>query len=165
MLFERIFKEFYKVGLNYAVIGGIAVNLHGYNRLTGDLDIVISLNEKEIGKFIKIAKKFGLVPRLPVALEDLLDKAKRKEWIETKGMMVFSVGNPDNPLEHIDVKIDKPGHIETLLKNSLLLDMGSVKIRVVSLADLIGLKKSAGRNRDLIDVKALQQIEKFHEEK
>lgn len=41
MLYERIFREFYNVGLQYAVIGGVAVNLHGYVRGTGDLDMVI----------------------------------------------------------------------------------------------------------------------------
>jgi hypothetical protein len=48
MYYEKAFKTFADIGLQYVVIGGVAVNLHGYFRSTVDLDIVIPLTESEI---------------------------------------------------------------------------------------------------------------------
>ncbi|MBI4211871.1 MAG: hypothetical protein HY540_04455, partial [Deltaproteobacteria bacterium] len=105
LYYRHIFKTLNKFQLSYVIVGGIAVNLHGYDRLTGDIDIAISLTDVEIGKFIKAAKELSLVPRVPVRLEDFLDPVKREEWIQEKNMKVFSVYNPKNAIEHIDVMI------------------------------------------------------------
>lgn len=161
MLFERVFKEFENAGLRYCVIGGIAVNLHGYNRLTGDLDIVISLTDDEISKFIKVVKTLELVPRLPVSLDDFSNEKTRQKWLKEKNLKVFSVYNPKDPLEHVDVKIDNTEKIETLLQNAVKMKAGSVNINVVSLDDLIKLKEEAGRGHDLVDVKALRKIKEI----
>ena len=64
MLYERIFKKFNLNRLKYLIIGGIAVNLHGFSRATGDLDILISLEDKNIEKFIKAIKSLKLTINL-----------------------------------------------------------------------------------------------------
>ncbi|MCO6429389.1 MAG: nucleotidyl transferase AbiEii/AbiGii toxin family protein [Deltaproteobacteria bacterium] len=161
MLFERILKAFADESLRYAIIGGIAVNLHGYNRLTGDLDIVMPLDNGNISKFVKICRSLGLVPRLPVKLEDFALEERRNSWISEKNMKVFSVYNPSNPLEHVDVKIDRPDKINSYLDNSQSLLAGEIPIVVVSLEDLIALKKESGRERDLVDIRALERLKEL----
>lgn len=161
MIFENIFKTFAQVGLRYVVIGGVAVNLHGYNRLTGDLDIIIALDDENISKFVSTAKSLGLVPRLPVKLEEFSNAQIRSSWIVEKNMKVFSVYNPSNPLEHIDIKIDKPSDIESYLLNAEIVEAGDIKIHLVSLDDLIKLKIEAGRERDLVDIRALERIKRL----
>lgn len=37
-LYEEVFRKFELVGIRYLVVGGIAVNLHGYACVTVDLD-------------------------------------------------------------------------------------------------------------------------------
>lgn len=161
VLYERIFRAFQENQLQYAVIGGVAVNLHGYNRLTGDLDIVILLTDQEIGKFVKVVKEMGMVPRVPVKIEDFANKEKRREWIEDKNMLVFSVYNPKNPLEHIDVKIDESDSLEQILKNSVAMGDDDLKIPVASIEDIIKMKEKADRPRDRIDVAALRELQKM----
>ena len=41
MIYEEIFKEFECLGVRYLVVGGMAVNLFGYARLTMDMDIMV----------------------------------------------------------------------------------------------------------------------------
>ncbi len=161
MLYERIFREFEERKLRYAVIGGIAVNLHGYNRVTGDLDILLSLEDGNIRLFIDVVEKLGLVPRVPVALSDFAVKEKRQEWIDTKGMKVFSVFNPQDPLEHIDVMIDNPLSIDKYLSSAQVLQSDDLKISVVDIDSLIQLKREAGRERDLLDIRALEEIKRL----
>ena len=42
--FEAIVRSFQDAGVRYLVAGGLAVNAHGYLRLTIDVDLVIKLN-------------------------------------------------------------------------------------------------------------------------
>ena len=48
MFYERIFRELANRNIKYLVIGGIAVNIHGYSRATGDLDIMLSLEKDNL---------------------------------------------------------------------------------------------------------------------
>jgi len=161
MFYSRILSELNSSQLTYAIIGGVAVNLHGYLRATGDLDIVILLTDEEISKFISVVNKIKMVPRLPVKLEDFADSDKRTEWIEEKNMLVFSVYNPNDPREHIDVKIAEPEEFETIIKNRVIMKDGDLELPVASIEDLIEMKKRAGRDRDLIDIKALRKIQEI----
>jgi len=163
MLFERILRSFQDCELRYAIIGGIAVNLHGYNRLTGDLDILLSLTDENIGKFVAISNSLGLLPRLPVRLEDFAKEESRSAWVKEKNLKVFSVYNPADPLEHIDVKIDNPRQIESYIERAVIMEAGDIKIAVVSFDDLIALKKEAGRDRDLVDIRALERLRALDE--
>lgn len=164
MLYERIFKEFQKVRLNYVVIGGIAVNLHGYPRATGDLDIIILLQNEDLTKFIQAIKNLKFVPRVPVDLNDLTNEKIREGWIQEKNMKVFSVYNPGNPLEHIDLKIEGAEKFAQILKNRVTMKESDLEIPVASLDDLIALKQDAGRERDLVDIKILKQIKKLKDD-
>jgi predicted nucleotidyltransferase len=163
MYFEKAFKALNDANLKYVVIGGVAVNLHGFSRATADLDIVISLCDAEISKFIKAVIEIGLAPRVPVKIEDFADASQRKEWVEQKNMKVFSVYHPNNPMEHIDVMIDSILEFEEIYGNRIEMQAGPITIPVASITDLIKLKQDAGRDRDLMDIKALRRIQKIKE--
>ena len=53
-IFEKVFRELNKTKVDYLVVGGVAVNLYGYVRFTGDLDLLVLLNEKIFKKWIKL---------------------------------------------------------------------------------------------------------------
>ncbi len=165
MLYENIFRTFNELGLKYVIIGGIAVNLHGYDRHTGDLDIVIAMTNDEIQKFIHAVEKLKMLPRMPVKLQEFADPQKRKEWMYEKGMKVFSVYNPHNPIEDIDVvMIEQIIEFDILYTNSVIMKDRELILRIASIPDLIALKKHAGRERDLLDIRALKRLTQFKDE-
>ena len=43
MIYEEIFREFEQKDVRYLIVGGMAVNLYGYLRLTIDLDLMVDL--------------------------------------------------------------------------------------------------------------------------
>ncbi len=57
MFFEQTLAELNGAKIRYLLIGGVAVNLHGFSRATGDLDILISLNTNNLKKFVALMKK------------------------------------------------------------------------------------------------------------
>jgi len=58
--------------VEFIIAGGVAVVLHGVERLTMDLDTAVSLKKDNVKKIIKVMNKLGLIPRLPVNADSLL---------------------------------------------------------------------------------------------
>ena len=158
MDYNRIFSELNKKDVKYLVAGGVAVNLHGYVRATADLDIMLLMSDKNIGKYIELIKEMGFKPRIPVALEEFASKQKRQEWIDEKNMKVFSVYNPANMMEGIDVIIMEYVKFDETYDRRQVIHTGGIEVPLISIPDLIVLKEKAGRGRDLIDVSALKEI-------
>ena len=165
MFYLKIFEALHKSGVKYLVIGGIAVNLHGYDRLTGDIDILMSFSPENVDKFISFAEGLGFKPKTPVSIKDLADGDKRRLWIEEKNAKVFTIYNPKNMLECIDVMIMEYIDFEEALSRAEYVQAGELKIPLVSIDDLIKLKEIAGRQRDALDIRALQIIKELKNEK
>jgi len=165
MLYERVFEELETLGIKYLVIGGIAVNLHGVERPTGDLDILLSFEKNNLKKFIFAMKTIGWIPRLPVTLEDFSDPKKRERWKKEKGMKVFTLHNPKHPLEHMDVMTENYIDFQKAYRNRKIVTARHILIPLISIRDLMRLKKIAGRQRDKIDIIGLKQVKEFESEK
>lgn len=158
MFFENIFRQLEKRKIRYLVIGGVAVNLHGYSRMTADLDVLLSMDKRNLGKFVQMVKFLGWKPRVPVAIEELLSPRKRKNWIQEKNMKVFTVYNPEKEMEEIDILIQGAIDFKNAYKKRVEYAEGDLKVSVVSIPDLIRLKKIAGRKLDLFDIETLNKI-------
>ena len=165
MLFERVFRELNKRKIKYLVVGGIAVNLHGFSRTTGDLDLMLSFDTNNLKKFVQMVKFLGLIPTVPVAVEDFMVSETRNLWEKEKNMKVFSVFNPKDRMEHVDVLIHHDVDFEKAYKNREDIPAVGLKIPVIAINDLIKMKKVAGRERDKIDIKALREIIEIKDEK
>lgn len=165
MFFESIFKELEDRGVQYLVIGGIAVNFHGYDRVTGDLDILVGFDKENLEKFIAAIKSLGWRPRLPVSLEAFADSKRRESWIREKGMKVFTIYNPKKEAEHVDVMTEDHLDFDKAYQNKKTVSARDIQIPLASIPDLIKLKKIAGRERDKVDIMALRKIMEIEGEK
>lgn len=155
--YKDLFVALEKYKIEYLVAGGFAVNFHQVNRATADLDLILHLKNDNVIRFNKMMKDLGYVPRVPVKADDFANKQIRKQWMEEKGMVVFSFIQPHNPLELIDIFVEEPSPYDELEKNKLVVEAFGAKIFVVGLEDLLALKKSAGRPKDLLDIELLRE--------
>ena len=142
------------------VAGGIAVNLYGIERATADIDIVVNLEKKNLSKFIRVAKKLGLKPKVPVTLNDFADSEKRKNWIVDKGMMVFSLYDTKNPFFLIDIFVKVPFDFDEVYKQRKRIKFEDTIIPVVPIKTLIEMKEKSGRPQDRADVFYLKNFSK-----
>lgn len=154
---RQIFTTLNDAGVDYVVVGGLAVILHGYLRATADLDLAIGLSPDNAGKAMAALASTGLQPRLPVAMSDFRDPGKRHEW-KQRNMLVFPLWDPANPLRSVDVFIDEPIAFDELLGDAVRKDLDGVTIPVASIEHLIRMKRETGRGRDLEDIEKLEQI-------
>ncbi len=83
--FQTIFKELNGLGIDYLVVGGLAVNFHGVPRMTYDIDLMILLESENILKLVIKLTQWGYRPKIPIDPRDLADEMKRNSWIHEKG--------------------------------------------------------------------------------
>lgn len=164
-MIEEILEELNRCKVKYLVVGGIAVNLHGFYRATEDLDIILLLSSTNIRKFIKAVKKLKLVPRIPVNVEDFANTHLRAMWIKNKNMKAFTLYEPDFQRKYLDVVIDHPINFEAAFKSKSIFKDGELNVPVISIIDLIKMKKAAHRERDKLDIKGLKLIQEMKREK
>lgn len=160
MIYEEIFREFELKGVRYLVSGGIAVNIYGYVRMTMDLDIMVDLSDQNLSKLVEVMDKFDYTPRVPVNRHEILSKEKRDEWINKKGAVVFTFINQGSPYKQIDIFLSNPIDFEEAYLRRALIVIGGVKVSIVSIDDLIRMKASVGRPRDIEDIHHLKRIKR-----
>ncbi|NOY92278.1 MAG: hypothetical protein GXP55_13875 [Deltaproteobacteria bacterium] len=142
-------------GVRYVIVGGVAVVLHGHARMTADLDLCVDLDPDAARRAMESLSRSGLRPRAPVPASQFADPCIRSSWVRDKGMQVFSMFDPSNPLREVDVFVEQPIPFEELYSNALLSRVGETDTRIASLPDLIRMKRIAGRPVDLEDIAAL----------
>lgn len=160
MYYEKIFERLNSDGVEYVVVGGIALVLHGAVRLTADLDLMVHLTEGNLRKFVNIMNDLGYSPRVPVKAEEFVSAENRKGWINDKNMKVFSFFHPESPVNLIDVFVEEPISYDIIKSDAVEIKSGNIPILVVSIKNLIKLKQISGRPQDIADIKALEEIEK-----
>lgn len=155
---RQIFAALDEAQVDYVVVGGLAVILHGYLRATADLDLALGLSGDNPARGMQALAGIGLQPRLPVPLEDFADAAKRDDWRRSRNMQVFPLWDPANPLRSVDVFIEEPIDFRSLLAAAIDKDLDGVSVKVACIPHLIEMKQRAGRPRDLDDIAKLREI-------
>jgi len=156
--FQTIFKELNGLGIDYLVVGGLAVNFHGVPRMTYDIDLMILLEPENILKLVTKLTQWGYKPKIPIDPMDLADETKRTSWILEKGMKALNFYSETLPIGEIDILIDTPVPYEELKGRAIRVELQDVKIPTVSIHDLIELKLRAGRKQDLADAEHLRMV-------
>jgi len=138
--------------VDYVVVGGYAVALHGAVRGTVDIDLVISLKRQSFENTEKAMLQLGLQSLLPVSSKDVFNF--REEYIRNRNLIAWSFCNPQNPLEVVDILITEDASlIEVVEKNAF-----DMKVRIASIPDLIRMKREANRPQDIEDIRALEKL-------
>jgi len=155
---KDILQELTERGVQFIVCGGVAVVLHGVERMTLDLDLVVEMSHENLQRFIDAMRALNLVPRVPVPPEDLLSPEKVRVMIEEKNMAAFSFINLKNPFQQVDILVLEK--FDDFLSDAEVQDVGGFEIKIASKEKLIEMKKRAGREKDLLDIQSLQRLKK-----
>jgi hypothetical protein len=139
------FKEFLRLlnanHVEYLLVGGYAVGLHGYPRATVDLDVWVRATGPNAERVLCTLREFGFdLPMLQPAL-----------FTDSRRIVRFGV-----PPFRIEVMTSIDGvEFEACLARSVEFDLADVRVPVISLADLKINKRASGRYKDLADLENL----------
>jgi hypothetical protein len=149
---ERIFATLDTHGVEYVVVGGIAVQVHGHVRMTNDLDLIPAPTPRNL-------------ERLATALTELdarvLNPGSEHLPINAQMLPRATLWQFSTPHGDIDVLHDAPGAapFPQLRERALVIAPGEHPIPIAGRDDLIRMKRAAGRPTDLADIAALTERE------
>ena len=125
------------------------MNIYGIPRMTSDIDLLLDFDPENIDRFNKTVSELDFSPVAPISLETLLDSETRKRMISEKNLIAYSYYSTRSNYMSLDVLIDSPISFNDLWesKEERVVDQETT-VFIVSLEDLISLKKYANRNQD-----------------
>ena len=134
------------------------MNLLGYPRFTGDIDILLALDGENLKKMANLMKQMGYEKRIPVEVQELGDEKKTLQLMKEKNLIAYTFINNAEPQFNIDVIVGESLDFSKYEKHKVVVTAWDVGVPVVSIDDLIGMKKITGREKDAQDVAALLEL-------
>lgn len=145
MIFNQDFKDFVKLltenKVEYLIVGGYAVGVHGYPRYTGDLDIWINNSDENAKRILKCVNDFGF-SSYNLKLTDF-----------TKDGRIVQLGYPPIRIDIINL-VDGVKFSECY-KNKKIVKIDDLDVNFIGYDDLIKNKKATSRPRDIDDIQNL----------
>jgi predicted nucleotidyltransferase len=152
---RRILRRLVAAGVDFVVIGGVAVLLHGYPRFTRDLDIAFAYDSANL----------DLLGRCLIDLNSRLRGVDEQVPFVPDGGTLHGVELLTLTTEAgwLDVHRLPQGvaNYERLRRNAERVDLDGFSALVASPDDLIAMKRAAGRPQDQTDIAALEAIKRL----
>lgn len=83
--------------VDYVLIGGLAVALHGIERATMDIDVTVAMTPDNLKALVNMARELGMTPVLPVPPEALSDLDQLAQWHRERNLEAFKLRTPGRP--------------------------------------------------------------------
>ncbi len=142
--FERLLVALARAQVDYAVVGGLAVILNGYPRVTVDVDILVDTAPTNLRRLLDCLAGWGEGWARELTPEDFAPQEGSIRVMEDFDLDIFTQMQGRKLLEF------KP--------RLRALDAGGVPIPYLAPEDLILLKQDSWREKDRLDVAALKRI-------
>lgn len=147
-IFEDDFRDFLTAlnnqKVDYILVGGYSVIIHGYPRTTGDMDLWVRKTQENYQKLVKAFSEFGM-PTFDMTEENFLN---HQDWD------VFSFGRPPAAID-IMTKV-KGLDFDHTFEHSRFYNDGGLLVRTIHKNDLLLAKTAANRPKDLDDLENIR---------
>jgi hypothetical protein len=145
---ERILRALAEHGVDYVLIGGLAVQTHGHVRTTNDANVIPAPNPANLERLASALR----------ALEArVLNPGEESTEIDAQMLPRTTIWQFVTRDGGIDVLHEVPGgrSYDELRAGALHVQLDDIDVQVVGLDDLIQMKLARGRPIDLADVASL----------
>jgi predicted nucleotidyltransferase len=143
--FGRILDDLNRAGIRYVVIGGIALISHGVVRATRDVDVLLAPEAENMKRLSDLIARWGATRPDGSPVPDGQIAPGRAINLSTPHGDLDLLAERPSPLTFAEVVARANGR-----------RVDGVETMVCSLADLVALKRIAGRKRDLVDLHDLE---------
>jgi predicted nucleotidyltransferase len=158
MFYLDLFSALERHKVEYVLIGGLAISLHGIERATMDIDVTVAMTPENLASLVEMARELGMTPMLPVKLEALTDLEQLAQWHRERNLDAFALKAPGAAGITLDVLLYPPVDFAGLRERARTFHAGKVPVVVASIDDLIALKQAVGRPIDLTDIEHLKRL-------
>lgn len=137
-------------GVDFVIVGGVAVVLQAMPRFTKDLDICYATSEDNLDALGRVL--VGLTARLRGIAETVPFVPDARSLRKTQILCLTT------PAGDIDLLVHPDGSptYETLRERASMMELSGRNVRVASIQDMLAMKRAAGRPQDLADIESLE---------
>ena len=127
--------------VKYLLIGGYAVNYHGYPRTTADMDIWVGIQQENAEKLVAVLKEFGF------------ENSELTIDLFLKQNQIIRMGVPPIRIELLTTVSGIS--FEECYSERIIDIIDGVKVQIIDLEHLKLNKRASGRHKDLDDLEHL----------
>ena len=145
-------------GVEYVLIGGVAMQVHGHVRTTRDIDLIADWTPENM---VRLARALGeLDARLRGVDADLLgiDLTDPRQLYDG-GNFLMHTRHGDLDIFAVDQTAGAPDSYELLRSRAVAVEIRGAPLRVANPEDLIRMKTAASRFRDRPEHKRRQDLD------
>ena len=139
-------------GVAFVLIGGVAARLHGSPSLTRDIDICYSRDSGNLENLVGVLQSINARPR---GLDDDVPFLLDARTLKAGANFTFVTDLGDVDILAVPAGVD--GYDE-LSRGASEVDLDGTAAQVVSLDDLIRMKRAAGRAKDRAELEILEAL-------
>ncbi len=146
--FEKLLVLLAEAGVEFIVVGGIAVSIQGYVRLTEDVDLLIDDSPANVQRLLERLASYGEGFARELSAEDFNDEEGAIRIVEETEQCQIDIFTRMSGRRYADVILDADRF-----------EAGGHRLAVASKASLIGWKSKSVREKDQFDAQALRQLQ------
>ena len=161
--FQRVLRGLEEGGARATIVGGFAVVMHGVNRFTGDLNIVLDPAENKYRRTVEKLVECGFQGAPDFNAAAYFEGSLRAEWIKA-GRRSLSLKDDESSSFGVEIFLEPPLPLEKLRLGAVQLNAYGRKFEIISLAALLEMKRLAGRPQDVMDIENLELVRSMYDE-
>jgi len=158
MFYLDLFSALSRHHVDYVLIGGLAISLHGIERATMDIDVTVAMTPDNLSALVAMARELGMTPVLPVELDTLKDLDQLARWHRERNLEAFALHSPGRAGITLDVLLYPAVDFAGMRARAVTFNAGDVPVVVACIEDMIALKQAVGRPIDLTDIEHLKRL-------
>lgn len=130
--------------VDYLVVGGYAVGLHGFPRYTGDIDFFVAVSQENAARILKVFDRFGFGD-IGLTSSDFLEKDRVVEIGREPRKIQILTGIDGVKFQECDSR-------------KVMVNLGGTRVGFIGKEDLMRNKAASGRPKDRIDLEELAKL-------
>lgn len=150
---DELLATLHRHGVDYTIIGGLAVQAHGHRRTTKDLDVIPAPDHENLDRLHAALVELRARPRdIPGAATPTVEQL-------TTAAIVPPLTTQHGEL-HVLREVPGAPAYDDLRSRALVVELNGIPLAITGLDDLISMKRASGRPADLADIAVLTALER-----
>jgi hypothetical protein len=144
--YKDLLHEFLVGGVDFVLIGGWAVAVHGYGRSTDDMDLLVRATPENGVRVFEALQRFGAPITAHNVTAELFSREHYGYRIGRKPLLIEVLTSVDGIT------------FNEAVEGGVIVRVDNDEVPVIGLGALLKNKRAAGRLKDLADVEALERL-------
>jgi len=143
--YQDLLRDFVEAKVDFVLIGGWAVAVHGHGRATDDMDVLVRPTPENAARVYRALQSYGAPLAAHGITEGLFSSPRYGYRMGRKPILIEILTSIDG------VSFDEAA------RDSITVTVDGVRVPVIGRSALLANKRASGRAKDLADVEALEE--------